>query len=116
MKTKRPRHITRYLTSIEGPPPLPPLWRSAQEDPVPDEPRTPCYFCNDSHLGLTPEARGHAHRNAEGVGRVRLIVVRGPEYCWRCGCEKSGWANVPNAVGGSCKKPDCVCHTGERCE
>jgi hypothetical protein len=49
---------------------------------------------------------------------VRLLVIGGgkPECCWRCGCIKSGWANVPNEVSSHCFDDQCICHTVERAE
>jgi hypothetical protein len=72
---------------------------------------TPCIHCNEIHKGATLH---HAHEDREGIGYVRLLVVRGPEFCWRCGCQKSGWTNVPNDIAVSCPNPDCICHTAVR--
>lgn len=51
----------------------------------------------------------------EGAGWIRLIVGPGPtvEYCYLCGCRKSGWANMENAIDTRCEYPVCLCHTAE---
>lgn len=79
---------------------------------------TPCLICNDRHKGATIESYGHAHQDHDGVGNVRMLVIGAGkvEFCWRCGCQKSGWANVPNELSGRCSDESCVCHTAERVE
>lgn len=51
----------------------------------------------------------------EGAGWIRLIVGPGPtvEYCYMCGCRKSGWVNMENPVDDRCDGL-CLCHTAER--
>lgn len=82
-------------------------------------PLTPCIHCNEFHLGTIKEAKGHLHQSREGVGYVRLLVNGAPhesEFCWRCGCRKSGWANMPNEIRVSCAYIICPCHIEERCQ
>lgn len=52
----------------------------------------------------------------EGAGWIRLIVGPGPtvEYCYICGCQKSGWVNMENPVRADCPDTVCLCHTAER--
>ena len=71
---------------------------------------TPCAICNEIHLGASLH---HAHEDKEGVGYVRLLVIGNgvPEYCWRCGCRKSGYTNVANPQAIDCDH--CICHTAE---
>jgi hypothetical protein len=77
----------------------------------------PCVHCNERHLGTVKEAKGHLHESRQGIGYVRLLVIGGqPEFCWRCGCGKSGWSNMPNAIRAECPAPSCPCHTEERCQ
>lgn len=79
---------------------------------------TPCVICNDKHKGATVESYGHAHQDSDGVGNVRLLVIGGgkKEFCWRCSCEKSGWANVANELSKNCSDKNCICHAAERAE
>jgi hypothetical protein len=83
---------------------------------------TPCVHCNEFHAGTVEEAKGHPHESREGVGYVRLLVIgkvgsdTQPEFCWRCGCEKSGWSNAPNVVSEGCESPSCPCHTETKCQ
>lgn len=82
-----------------------------------DAPLTPCVHCNEFHAGTTKEAKGHLHQSRKGVGYVRLLVIGGQaEFCWRCGCQKSGWVNVPNEIRVSCAYIICPCHIEERCQ
>lgn len=73
----------------------------------------PCRTCNQIHAGTDPALVGHEYTPKEGVGYVRLIVGPGPtiEYCWRCGCGKSGWGNAPNPVTNAHCTSACLCHT-----
>ena len=52
----------------------------------------------------------------EGAGYIRLIVGPGPtkEYCYLCGCPKSGWVNMPNLIETDCEDDVCLCHSAER--
>lgn len=72
---------------------------------------TPCRQCNVIHLG---SGMAHQHEDAEGVGYVRLMVIGGVEFCWRCSCQKSAWLNVPNAVSAHCANPLCICHIADK--
>ena len=76
---------------------------------------TPCLVCNEFHAGATEDYKGHLHKNQQGVEYVRLLLIGGKsEFCWRCSCVKSGWANVQNEISGHCADVNCVCHTAER--
>jgi hypothetical protein len=79
----------------------------------------PCAICNEWHGGMSPHAIGHDQDVREGVGFIRLIAIGKPngaiEFCFRCGCVKSGWVNIPNEVLERCTEKECVCHIAERC-
>ena len=79
---------------------------------------TPCLICNDRHKGATAESLGHVHQDSDGVGNVRLLIIGSGkvEFCWRCGCRKSGWANIANEVAKNCSDKNCICHTAQRAE
>lgn len=72
---------------------------------------TPCRKCNEIHKGAPLD---HEHEDAEGVGYVRLLVIGGVEFCWRCSCQKSAWVNIPNTVSTHCVNPLCICHIADR--
>lgn len=76
---------------------------------------TPCIICNDSHKGQIESAKGHLHKDEEGVGFIRLLVLGNGkiEHCWRCGCQKSAWANIPNEISDHCTDKQCICHTAD---
>lgn len=76
-------------------------------------PHIPCRHCNDIHLGAELH---HTHDPLEGIGYIRLLAIGGSvEYCFRCGCRKSGWVNVTNEHLQDCPNRKCLCHTAERC-
>ena len=72
---------------------------------------TPCVVCNRWHKGETVEHVGHLHEDRDGVGNVRLVILgHGPEFCWRCSCQKSGYRTIPNQCRASCLNARCICH------
>jgi len=77
---------------------------------------TPCIICNEWHNGSTLEYKGHPHEDMPGCGNIRILVIgKGKkEYCWRCGCRKSGWIDVRNKIYHDCTDMHCVCHSAEK--